>query len=193
MHKRQSKSFASDFGELHNRLYGSVFSFVRLRVKDKEEAKDIVQDVFLKAYNSWEKIPDEKSAKNFLYIIAKQRMIDLWRSARSRFQTDLSGNTDDEEWDSFGEFDSLPSDDPLPEDLFEKSEQSSELMSALNRVRKEERELLILRFLDELEYKELARIYGISEDNVRQRVSRSLQNLKIAFAKNKEEQGRKIN
>jgi DNA-directed RNA polymerase specialized sigma24 family protein len=68
-----------NFTDLHNRLYGKVFSFVHMRIKDKEEVKDIVQDVFIRAYNSWVKtkgqLPDENTARNFLYVIAKQRMI----------------------------------------------------------------------------------------------------------------------
>lgn len=172
-----------NFTDLHNRLYGAVFSFVRLRIKDKEEVQDIVQDVFLKAYNSWTDsssgIPDEKTAKNFLYIMARQRMIDIWRSSRSRFQTDLL-NTNQESalGEDGGDFDALAGDEPLPEDLFVQNENKDLVVNLLNKLKKEEREILMLRFLDELEYKELARIYKTSEDNIRQKVSRSLQNLK---------------
>lgn len=170
-----------DFTILHNRLYGKVFSFVRLRISDLDEAKDIVQDVFLKAYNSWgndgESLPDEKSAKNFLYIIAKQRMIDKWKSAKFRLQGDLG----EEE-----SFDNFESDTPLPEQAFEQSEQRDKVLHLLNQLKQEERELLILRFLDELEYKELSRIYKTTEENIRQRVSRGLQNLKkVANNQNK--------
>jgi len=162
-----------DFTILHNRLYGKVFSFVRLRINDLDEVKDIVQDVFLKAYNSWvdskDGLPDENSAKNFLYIIARQRMIDKWRSAKFRLQDELG------EEDSFDDF---TGDLPLPEETFEKSEQRQKVLHLLNQLKKEERELLILRFLEEMEYKELSAIYKTSEENIRQRVSRGLQNLK---------------
>ena len=177
-----------NFTSLHNRLYGKVFSFVRMRFNDPEEVKDIVQDVFLKAYNSWKDseqgIPDENTARNFLYIIARQRMIDIWRSARSRFQTDLyNKNEGDGEEKESGDFDAFASDEPLPEDVFQKTENKDLVLKLLNQLKKEEREILILRFLDELEYKELARIYKTSEDNVRQKVSRSLQNLKSVATK----------
>ena len=104
----------ADFTDLHNRLYGKVFSFVRLRINDVEEVKDIVQDVFLKAYNSWvtneNGLPDENTARNFLYIIARQRMIDKWRSAKFRLQTDLAGKNDDGEFEEWGDFDSFAGD-----------------------------------------------------------------------------------
>lgn len=177
---RQDELFLGKFTSLHNRLYGKVFSFVRLRIKDPEEAKDIVQDVFLKAFNSWKEIPDENTARNHLFIIAKQRMIDIWRSAKNRLQTDLSSkyDTDGEEYREASDFDSLVGDMPLPEDIFIENENRQEVLSLLNKLKTEERELLVLRFLEELEYKELADIYKTSENNLRQRVSRSLQNLK---------------
>lgn len=169
-----------NFTALHNRLYAKVFSFVRLRIRDTEEVKDIVQDVFLRAYNSWEDIPDENSAKNFLYIIARQRMIDIWRSSRFRTQTDLPNQKgdSDEDWNDAGNFDLLESDEPLPEEVFQKNENKEGVLKLLNKLKQDEREILILRFLEEMEYKELAKIYKTSEDNVRQKVSRSLQKLK---------------
>ncbi len=171
-----------DFTHLHNRLYGKVFSFVRLRINDLDEVKDIVQDVFLKAYNSWvnseDGLPDEASAKNFLYIIARQRMIDKWRSAKFRLQTDLLNKNESDEFGEAGDFDDFAGDLPLPEESFEKSEQRQKVLNLLNQLKKEERELLILRFLEEMEYKELSKIYKTSEENIRQRVSRGLQNLK---------------
>lgn len=172
----------ADFTDLHNRLYGKVFSFVRLRINDVEEVKDIVQDVFLKAYSSWVTnnagLPDENTARNFLYIIARQRMIDKWRSAKFRLQTDLLNKNEESDGEEWGDFDSFASDTPLPEESFQKTESREEVLGLLNQLKENERELLVLRFLEELEYKELATIYKTSEENIRQRVSRGLQNLK---------------
>lgn len=185
---RQDELFLGKFTSLHNRLYGKVFSFVRLRINDPEEVKDIVQDVFLKAFNSWKEIPEENTARNYLYIIAKQRMIDIWRSARNRLQTDLSNKYDDEgtEYGDVGNFDALSADEPLPEEVFAQNESKQEVMGLLNQLKIEERELLVLRFLEELEYRELAEIYKTTENNLRQRVSRGLQNLKKVATNNKQ-------
>lgn len=186
--RKETNSLMGEFTILHNRLYGKVFSFVRLRIKDKEEAKDIVQDVFLKAFKSWQEakdgFPDENTARNFLYVIAKQRMIDLWRSSRFKLQTDLTNSRNDESWgEEDSDFDTLPGEELLPEDLFQESEKKEFALNLLNKLKKDEREILVLRFLEELEYKELARIYQTSEANIRQKVSRSLQNLKKVATK----------
>lgn len=173
------------FTDLHNRLYGKLFSFVNLRVRDKEEVKDIVSDVFLKAFSSFgnmEQFPDETTARNYLFHIARQRMIDVWRSARHRLQTDLlntkydslEGNTDDHDQS----FDELPSELPLPEEMFESDERREQAVLLLSSLNDLERELMVLRFLNELEYRELAEIYETTEDNIRQKVSRALQKLR---------------
>lgn len=173
-----------DFTSLHNRLYGKVFSFVRLRITNVDEVKDIVQDVFLKAYNSWVDdsagIPDEKTARNYLYIIARQRMIDVWRSGRNKYQVDLFNKNYEDSYgeDGTGDFDLLESDMPLPEDIFLKNENKQKVTDLLNKLKQEDRELLVLRYLEELEYRELADIYKTSEDNLRQKVSRALTKLK---------------
>jgi RNA polymerase sigma-70 factor (ECF subfamily) len=62
--------------------------------------------------------------------------------------------------------------------MFIQNENKNQVTDLLNKLKKEEREILVLRFLEELEYVELARIYKTSESNMRQKVSRSLQNLK---------------
>jgi RNA polymerase sigma-70 factor (ECF subfamily) len=175
----------NEFSDLHNRLYGKVFSFVKLRIRDSEEVKDIVQDVFMRAFKSWDKIPDETSAKNFLYMVAKQRMIDIWRSSRFKSHSE-SSTLVDEEGGEESLFDHFESGEPLPEEVFEENEKKKHVLNLLNSLKESDREILILRYLEELEYKELASIYKTSEGNIRQKVSRSLQNLKKVVEKGKE-------
>jgi RNA polymerase sigma factor (sigma-70 family) len=105
-------------------------------------------------------------------------MIDKWRSAKFRLQTDIGSKDDDGDGEVWSEFDNFASDSPMPEEVFKENEAKEDLLKMLNQLKKEEREILVLRFLEELEYVELARIYKTSESNMRQKVSRSLQNLK---------------
>jgi RNA polymerase sigma-70 factor, ECF subfamily len=178
---RQSENTQDNFSLLHNRLYGKVFSYVRMRIRNVDEAEDIVQDVFLKAYASWGGGVEleENTAKNYLFMIARQRMIDLWRSARNKYETEVyTGNSDEESDDGVNNFDNMADDSPLPEDLFQEDENKRYVLDLLNKLKPAEREILALRFLEEMEYKELAKVYKTSEDNIRQKVSRSLQNLK---------------
>lgn len=171
------KTRSLQFEELHNRLYGRVFSYVSLRIKDREEVTDLVQEVFLKAYRTWSEIPEESTARQYLFVIARSKIIDYLRSARHRYMGVLQNKVDE-----FGEyesdFDSLKSEDPLPEEVFEKSENSKKILELLQVLNPLEREIINLRFMEELEYKELSEIYKTSEDNIRKKVSRALQKVK---------------
>ena len=155
-----------NFTALHKSLYGPVFNFISLRVRNKQEVEDLTQDVFLKAYNSWSVIPDPQSAKNFLYYIARQRMIDLWKSAKVRYEVDTQPD--------FEEFDQADT-GPLPPDRFIENERKKFALEILNSLKPGDRDILYLRFLEEKEYKELAEILGITEEYARQKVSRALQ------------------
>lgn len=166
-----------NFTALYKNLYSPIFNFISLRVRNKQEVEDLTQDVFLKAYNSWKVLPDENTAKNFLYYIARQRMIDLWKSAKKKYESDGEINLE--------EFDQVDT-EPLPEELFEKSERQKEALDLLNALKAGERDILYLRFIGEKDYEEIAEILKITSDYARQKVSRALQAAKKVAQVNKE-------
>lgn len=154
-----------NFTALHRSLYGPIFNFISLRVRNKQEVEDLTQDVFLKAYNSWKSLPDENSARNFLYHMARQRMVDLWKSARKKYEIDALSEDDFEEVDT----------GPLPEEMFENNERRKLVLDILNSLKAGDRDILYLRFIEEKDYQEIAEILGITGDYARQKVSRALQ------------------
>ena len=161
-----------NFTALHNSLYRPIFNFISLRVRNKQEVEDLTQDVFLKAYNSWETLPEANSAKNFLYYIARQRMIDLWKSARSKYDTsDVVLGGGEEEFDA-------ADDGPLPEDIFAENEKKQQALKILNSLKPGDRDILYLRFIEEKEYSEIAEVLKISQEHARQKVSRALEQAK---------------
>jgi RNA polymerase sigma-70 factor (ECF subfamily) len=167
----------ANFTALHNTTYNSLFNFIHLRVRDREEATDLVQEVYLKAYNSWGLLPEPQTAKNFLFYIARQKMIDLWKSARIRYSSDADIND--------VEFDEADG-DSLPETLFEKSEREAEALDILNSLKPGERDILYLRFIEEKSYEEISEILKISGEYARQKVARALAKAKqVAKGRNK--------
>jgi RNA polymerase sigma-70 factor (ECF subfamily) len=157
----------ANFTALHNRLRSSLHNFISLRVKNREEVDDLVQEVFLKAFYSWKTLPEDSSAKNLLFYIARQKMIDLWKSARKRYEYD--GDMSLEDFDQ-------ESGDPLPFDLFVENERKEEVHKLLSNLKPEERQILYLRFIEEKDYSEISEILSISLESARQKVSRALQN-----------------
>ncbi len=172
------KIHLDEFTSMHNRLYNRVYSYLSFRINDKEEVKDLVQEVFLKAFRTWKKVPDEKIAISYLYVIARSKSIDFFRSARHKYLGFLPGNSHDEFTDTSSNikdpFDLLPGTEPLPEDIFIKNENSLLAVKMLKILEPLERELVSLRFLEEMEYGELSKIYNTTEDNIRKKISRAL-------------------
>lgn len=173
---------SKQFEVIYSKWYKSVYYFVLFKIRDEEQSKDIVSEVFLTAMRSWKEIPqDDADCKKRLFIIAKSRTIDYYRSAHhNRSVSGLSGN---EEEDSF--FDNQISEEPLPEEYFAMGESKNEALRLLNLVSPGERDLLASRFIEDLSYKELSDIYEIGEQTLRKRVERALKKIKDHLESNK--------
>jgi RNA polymerase sigma-70 factor (ECF subfamily) len=166
------------FENMYTRWYPSIYHFVLFKIRDSEQSKDITSEVFLSALRSWKEVPeDELECRKRLFIIAKSRIIDYFRSAHhNRSVSGLSGSGEE---DSF--FDNQISSEPLPEEYFAESEGKKLATELLNLVSPEERDLLVLRFIEDLSYKELVDIYEISEQALRKRVERALKKIQATL------------
>lgn len=162
------------FEHIYHKWYKSVFYFVLFKIRDEEQAQDITSEVFLTALRSWKEIPeDDLECRKRLFIIAKSRTIDYFRSAHhNRSVSGLSGN---EEEDSF--FDTQVSDEPLPEEYFVQNENRALVLELLNLVSPGERDLLTSRFIEDMSYKEIADVYEVNEQALRKRVERALKKI----------------
>lgn len=164
----------ANFEQIYNKWYKSVYYFVLFKIRDEEQSKDIASEVFLTAMRSWKEIPQEDAeCRKRLFIIARSRTIDLFRSAHHN--RSVSGLSSGEEEGSF--FDNQISDEPIPEEYFAQNEQKNLALNLLNLVSTEERDLLLSRFIEDMSYKELAEVYGMNEQALRKRVERALKKI----------------
>lgn len=155
------------FEELYERFFTPVFRYILLRVKNRAEAEDLAQTVFMKAYQA---NPPGKAGQqlslNYFFTIARNTVIDHWRKKK-----DLV--VDDPE----AEFESIP-DTENPEHDAMSGEAAAAVRKALDQVSPSEQEVLILRFMNELSTKEIAKLLGKTEVAVRQLQSRGLKVLR---------------
>jgi RNA polymerase sigma-70 factor (ECF subfamily) len=160
---------SKQFTQIYTDFYKLVYYFVFQKIGSKEIAEDITQETFLTAYKSWKEIPDKDSCRNFLYIIARNRMIDYWRSAHNKYSVLPEVK---EEGESF--FDTFSASEKLQEDWFVETENSKKALQILNNLPEKDREILLVKFLQEMSYKEISSVYNISEESARKRVERAL-------------------
>ncbi len=160
------------FAKLYDIYAKRIYSFVFFKVSNREEAEDITSEVFLKA---WRYINEKKKIESFsglLYRLARNCVIDLYRS-NSRQKETLSIDTEMEI--ELGDSGKWTKD--LGEELVNKLEMQK-IVSALQKMKQEYREVVTLRYVDELEVTEIAEITGKGHIAVRVTLHRGLKKLK---------------
>jgi RNA polymerase sigma-70 factor (ECF subfamily) len=159
------------FASLLKRYVKGVFSFVARSTLD--DAEDIVQDIFLKAWKNLKKY-DSKSAKfkTWLMRITRNTVIDAVRKKRplvfSHFETD--------EGDAFTPEVADP--EPLPEELIARAQDACDVQEILQKISLPHREVLLLHYMSHQSFEEIAVILGVSASTVRSRHRRGISMLR---------------
>ena len=132
-----------------------------LRMCGESAADDVTQEAFLAA---WRALPDFRGDCRFstwLYRLTTNAGIDwLRREKRHRSADDVTELE-------------LPDDAPSPQELAERGETQEAVRRALGQLSEEHRQVLLLRYMQELDYGEIADALEISEGTVKSRISRA--------------------
>ncbi|MBU1146499.1 RNA polymerase sigma factor [Patescibacteria group bacterium] len=159
------------FGKLYDIYVDQIYRFIYFKVGRKEEAEDLTGDVFLKTWQYINEMGSEviDNLRAFLYQTARNTVIDFYRSRDQKEFVALPQENDEEK---------LPVEIiDVKQDLVEKIELASDLeevKKALQKIREEYREVIILRFVEEMSITETAEILGKSEGAVRVLVHRAV-------------------
>jgi RNA polymerase sigma-70 factor (ECF subfamily) len=138
-------------------------------VGSQSEADDLVQETLLDAHAVFASYRAEGSLRAWLFAIARRKCArHLERRTQHSAHLKLVQNAEH---------------DPAAVDLLIAHEQAASARAALLEIRPSEREALVLRFLGELSFQEVAETCGIDEVAARKRVSRGLQRLREILAR----------
>lgn len=165
---------SGDRHELLQHLYftynHSIFQYILLMVSDSEEAKDLTQETFVKAFQALESFRGESSYKTWLFSIARNVTLDFMRKKRPiHFLQHLPGLKRDER--------------PLPIEAVVLGEDTQALYRALHKIKEEYREVIILRKIKEFSTNETCQILGWSEGKMKAKLHRGLASLKKELIK----------
>ena len=142
---------------------GKLLSFIRGRVKSAEEAEDILQDVFYQFVAGFEAIESMDRVTSWLYSVARNKIIDRYRRDASRPRTtsfDGSLPNDDDAPLTLQEI--LPDLDQTPEGTLLRDAIWEEIMTALEELPAEQREIFIQNEIEEQGFREIAERTGVS-------------------------------
>lgn len=141
-----------------------LLAFTWRLTRDAEEARDVAQEALLRAYRSLARYDTGRSFRNWLFQIAANEARDRYRK-RSR------------ETAAFGAVAAAAPRAESPESGRERGGVRSDILRALSVLSPREREVLVLRDLEELDVRETARTLGCSAIAVRVHLSKARRKL----------------
>ncbi len=176
-------SFVSGCNEafdcLIERYDSEVLSYIRLSVADWDDANDIFQEVFIKVINTIREGRYQMQGKfrSWLLRIAHNAIIDYFRRAKAQKTISLSNDIYREDF-----IERIPCSSPNIEELLIANNTRQEVREWVAQLPKQQREVLILRFSQEMSFKEIAEYTGVSINTALGRMRYALINLrKIAL------------
>ena len=153
-----------DFAKLYDKYIKKIYDFTYYRILHKETTEDLVSKTFFKALSNIDKYQADKgSFSSWLYKIAKNTIIDYCRTKKET--TDI-----DNVWD-------LSSNEDILRDADNK-QKLEQVEQYLKKLKKEQREIIMMRVWDGLSYKEIAAITKKSEANCKVIFSRTINTLR---------------
>jgi RNA polymerase sigma factor (sigma-70 family) len=139
------------FNELVRRNQERVYWTIRRFVGDADDAKDLAQDVFVKAYHGMADFRGDSQVFTWLYRIALNLSINHIRKRKLRSFVDL-----DTIIDSHG------SDEFAPDRAVEASEVKTVIANAIETLPRKQKAVFVLRYYEQLSYEEIAGILNRS-------------------------------
>lgn len=149
------------FAQLVRLNQDRVFRFVLRMTGSRDDALDLTQETFMKAWQALPRWQPQAQFRTWLFQIARNGALDL---LRRRAVLDFVPIDDEPE---------LPAHAPTAEDRLELRQRYRMLDDALRRLPAEHREILLLREVEEMSYAEIAATLNIEEGTVKSRLARA--------------------
>ncbi len=173
--RQESVGYDAAFVQLYQSYYTKVFAFVYSRVGNVELSKDLVAEIFERAYVKGHDLREPSAYGTWVFMIARNHVAGHYR--RQRRELNGMDRVKDSLW--------LCDGPPSPESRAVRGEQIAHLMRHFRTLPRRDQELLSLKFDAELTYAEIARIMGISDVNVRVSIFRALKRLRHRLQKDR--------
>lgn len=158
------------FQELYEKYHHDVYSFLFYMVKNREQAEDLVQEVYIRVLKSYDRFEGKSSEKTWLFSIARHVAIDSFRKQKGWKQRIL----DSFDWNKQQVIDYAP----LPEEIALQNEQIQTMYRCLDKCTVDQRLVLVLRYIQSLSISETADSLGWTESKVKTTQHRALKILK---------------
>lgn len=162
MRKDIQKQFLAAYDQYADAIYRHCF----FRVFSKPLAEELTQETFMKTWQYLEKGKEVENLRAFLYRVANNLIIDHVRKRKEERLDVLLENSADLEPAYDGRKD------------LETAELARDVINELQNIREDDREILVMRYLDQLEIQEIAVALDMTPNNVSVRLNRAMKVLR---------------
>ena len=160
--------------ERHSR---SVFRLAYRMTGNEQDAEDVVQETFLRAYRQLHRYEARASFGTWLYRIASNYSLDLMRS-RARHPQVAAGLSAESGWYALG---TVASEAPGPDRLLFGDEVQRKVESTLSELSQQERTAFVLRHFEGQSIEEIGSSLGLSGNATKHSIFRAVQKLRRAL------------
>ncbi len=141
------------FEELVARYHPRLRYYLRRILPRADHADDVLQEVWLAVFRALPRLADPAALAAWLYRIARDKASVQWRERPPERLLDLSDLVEE----------------PSQDDEF-RPEDAQEIHAGLDQLTPEQREVLVLRFLEDMTYQQIAKVTGCPIGTVRSRL-----------------------
>jgi RNA polymerase sigma-70 factor (ECF subfamily) len=155
------------FSVLVNRYKDLVFTLTLRMLKNREEAEEVAQDSFIKAYKSLNRFKGDSKFSTWIYKIAYNASLDRLKKNKKHYN--------DVPIDEFTEHQVKTIDNAL--DNLESKEQTKAIQDCIALLPSEDSFLLTLYYFDEISLDEISQTVGLTSNNVKVKIFRARKKL----------------
>lgn len=166
----------NDFEQIVRRYYPIVFRTALGFVHTKEDAEDLTQEVFLRAFNHWDQYRGESQVSTWLYRITVNLALNFLNS-KSRWAILQLG--EELMRSLFNRSDHTPD----PQQQMEQEESDRRVRAAIDSLPDKQRTAFVLSRYEELPQREIVSVMGVTEGSVEQLLQRAKVNLQKKLKK----------
>lgn len=139
---------------------------------DEQSAQDILSETYVKFWNSIDGLKINQNIQSYCWTILRNCTIDYFKKNKEIQFSNLETDSEDNNFEQ-----NIESEENI-KDLFELQFQSEQIQKAIESLDIMYKDVIFLKYIQELSNNEIAQFLGIQEDNVRQRLSRWLAKLR---------------
>jgi RNA polymerase sigma-70 factor (ECF subfamily) len=153
----------------HRRIYNICYRFAG----STDDAQDLTQEVFIKMYRTLNSYDVDRGAfMTWVTTMTRNLLVDHFRKTKQERLTDSLDTTASDHEDAMPMSERIPDHGPAPDSRVQSREAGDTVHQALQKLSPELREAVILRDLQDMDYKEIATVLKVPEGTVKSRINR---------------------